>query len=123
MEIISYSVLAAGIVAVAVLALVVFRLHNRARELAATADELAERMHALPADLVDYLGDGDRLVLSAELLNPVELAAEKTWIARPMSAITPNLLRELVYKQAVTQVRKQLDELNIDADVQVHRAR
>ncbi|MBA0124118.1 hypothetical protein H0B56_01010 [Haloechinothrix sp. YIM 98757] len=123
MEIIGYCVLLAGLVAVVLATLTLRSLRARLAELAADADEVADRVHALPPDLVDYLGEGDRLVLTAELLNPVELAAEKTWVAKPMSAITPNLLRELVYKQAVTQVDKQLSQLNIEADVQVHRGR
>jgi hypothetical protein len=121
--ILGYAMLVFGLVAVIVAAVQIHSLRHTITRLHSEAHDLAQRVHALPPDLVDYLGDGERLVLSAELLNPVELAGEKTWIARPLSAVTPNLLRELVYKQAVTQVRKQLALLNIEADVQVHRAK
>lgn len=123
MEIVGYLVLVLGLAAVVVATVQITKLRTALAELADAADAVAEQMHALPPDLVGYLGEGDRFVLTAELLNPVELAAEKTWIARPLTAVSPNLLREIVYKAAVTQVRKQLTVLNIEADVQVHRAR
>ncbi|MGH3950641.1 MAG: hypothetical protein ACRDSE_16250 [Pseudonocardiaceae bacterium] len=122
-DIVGYLVLVLGLVTVIVATVQVRRLRATVAGLAEAADDVAEHMHALPRDLIDYLGEGDRLVLTAELLNPVELAAEKTWIARPLTAVNPNLLREIVYKAAATQVRKQLAVLNIEADVQVHRAR
>lgn len=123
MQIVGYVVLVMGLATVAFATVQIARLRAALDEINRVAKDVAEHMHALPPDLVEYLGEGERLVMTAELLNPVELAAEKVWIARPMSAVTPNLLRELVYKQAVTQVRKQLAILNIEADVQVHRAK
>lgn len=123
MQIVGYVLLVLGLVTVVLATVQIVRLRAALDELNAAAEEVAEHMRALPPDLVEFLGEGDRMVLTAELLNPVKLAAEKVWIARPLSVVTPNLLRELVYKQAVTQVRKQLAILNIDADVRVHRAK
>lgn len=123
MEIVGYLVLVVGLAAVIVATVQLRRLRIMLTEVAGAAQSVAEHLHALPPDLVEYLGQGDRFVLTAELLNPVELAAEKTWIARPLTAVSPNLLREIVYKAAVTQVRKQLTLLDIEADVRVHRAR
>ncbi|MGH3515906.1 MAG: hypothetical protein ACRDQ7_00500 [Haloechinothrix sp.] len=123
LDIIGYFVLVLGLVTVVLATLQIRKLRTMLDELALAADDVAEHMRALPPDLVSFLGEGDRLILTAELLNPVELAAEKTWIARPLTAVNPNLLREIVYKSAASQVRKQLAVLNIEADVQVHRAR
>lgn len=118
-----YLLLTLGLLIVALATVQIARLRGVLAELERVAEDVAERMRALPPDLIEFLGEGDRLVLTAELLNPVKLAAEKVWIARPMSAVSPNLLREVVYKAAVAQVRKQLALLHIDADVKVHRAK
>ncbi|MPZ63031.1 MAG: hypothetical protein GEU93_17425 [Propionibacteriales bacterium] len=122
MQITGYVALAAGL-GVAVLAGVrMLRLHHTARELEARARDTAERVRVLPPDLVEFLGDGDRRVIAVELLNPFELAGKRTWFAGPLAAMTPGLLRRVVYDQAVTQIRDKTSEMGIRADVRVHRA-
>ena len=75
-----------------------------------------------PPDLVEALGVGGRQVITIELLNPFELAGRSSWFARPLSAVTPDLLRNVVYQRAVTMFRERSSEYGVEADVRLHRA-
>jgi hypothetical protein len=115
--------LAIGLVVLVVEVVMLIQLAATARRLGTKAREAASLVDALPADLVRTLGEGERQVIVVELLNPLELAGRETWIARPMSAVTPNLLRDLVFKKAVSKVQMQLAALGVEADVRTYRAR
>lgn len=98
------------------------RLRRTARELEERAHAVAERAAALPPDLVEALGAGSRRVIAIELLNPFELAGRSTWFAKPLAAVTPDLLRGVVYQRAVTLFRERSTEFGVRADVRLHRA-
>ncbi|WP_242613412.1 hypothetical protein [Herbihabitans rhizosphaerae] len=114
MEVVGFVALVFGLAALAVAVFLVRRIRAEG--------------HRLPHDggapvthLPESLRNGDRQFLTVELLDPAKLARRYTVLARPLSALTPTLLRELVYSEAVKQVRRLLDEHDIDADIQVHR--
>jgi hypothetical protein len=98
------------------------RLRRTARQLENEVRQAAERAAALPPDLVEALGVGGRQVITIELLNPFELAGRSSWFARPLSAVTPDLLRNVVYQRAVTMFRERSSEYGVEADVRLHRA-
>jgi hypothetical protein len=98
------------------------QLRRTAHRLEDEVREAAERAGAMPPDLVEALGTGGRRVIAIEILNPFELAESSTSLARPLSAVTPDLLRGLVYQRAVTMFRERSSEYGVETDVWVHRA-
>jgi hypothetical protein len=120
METIGLVLVFAGLV---VLAAVIVALRRLRRELAVTeaeAQALAERMNALPPELAG-LGAGARYVITVELLNLFELAHKESAFARPLTALTPRLLRDVVHKKLIGRVRESLSTAGVEADVRLRR--
>lgn len=120
METIGLVLVVAGLVVLGTAVVALVRLR---RELAATraqARDLAERMKALPPELVG-LGAGDRHVITVELLNLFELAHKESALTRPLTALTPRLLRDVVHKKIIGRVRESLEAQGVRADVRVRR--
>jgi hypothetical protein len=107
-----------------VLVAVVVALRRLRRELVdaeVQAQELAERMNALPPELAGRFGVGARHVITVELLNLFELAHRESVFARPLTALTPRLLRDVVHRRLVVKVRESLSASGVEAEVRVHR--
>ena len=117
------ALLVVGVLGVAAAAAVIVRLRAELRGLEQQADRMARRVEALPPDLSRVLGNEDRHVISVELLNLFELAHRETWVARPLSVLTPRLLRDVVHRTLVGRVRENLAAAGVEADVRVHRVR
>jgi hypothetical protein len=98
------------------------RLRAEVRRLDDAIREAAERADALPPDLVAALGSGRRRVIAIELLNPFELAGRSTWFAKPLAAVTPDLLRGVVNQRAVSLFRENAPDFGVQADVTMHHA-
>src|SRR5262245_53328723 len=122
MAIIGAVLLVVGLALIGFATVVLLRLRRTAGRLEADVQAAAERAGALPPDLVEALGTGGRRVIAIEILNPVELAGQSAWFARPLSAVTPDLLRGLVYQRAATVFRERSTDFGVRADVRVHRA-
>src|SRR4051812_13847832 len=84
------------------------RLRGDVHRLAERADRVARRVEALPPDLSRVFGIEDRHVISVEILNLFELAHRETWVARPLSMLTPRLLRDVIHRTVVGRVRENL---------------
>ena len=54
-----------------------------------------------------------------ELLNLFELAHRETWVARPLSVLTPRLLRDTIHRTVVGRVRENLAASGVEADVRL----
>ena len=115
--------LVVGVLGLIVAALAILRLRAEVRALAARSEEIARRVDALPPDLSRVFGNTDRHVISVELLNLFELAHKETWVARPLSVLTPRLLRDVIHRHVVGRVRENLTAAGVDADVRLHRVR
>jgi hypothetical protein len=122
MTIIGTVLLVVGLALVGCTVVELLRLRRTAGQLENEVRQAAERAAALPPDLVEALGVGGRQVITIELLNPFELAGRSSWFARPLSAVTPDLLRNVVYQRAVTMFRERSSEYGVEADVRLHRA-
>jgi hypothetical protein len=107
-----------GVLTAAIVALRRLRQELAATEAEATA--LAERVNALPPELAG-LGIGARHVITVELLNLFELAHKESALTRPLTALTPRLLRDVVHRKLVGRVRESLSEAGVEADVRLHR--
>ena len=114
--------LAVGLVGIGYAVNQLIRLRTAVREVDTELRRLAERTSALPPDLVAALGSGSRRVIAIELLNPFELAGRSTWFAKPMSAVSPDLVRGVVNQRAVALFREKSAEFGVDVDVRLHRA-
>ncbi len=112
-----------GLLGVGFAVLTLTRLRSDVRELASRAERAARRVEALPPDLGKLLAGEDRHVISVEILNLFELAHRQTWVARPLSLITPRLLRDVIHRTVVGRVRENLATAGVDADVRLHRVR
>lgn len=60
-------------------------------------------------------------VITIEIHNHVELAAERTGLARPLHRVAPGLIRSLVHKETVKLLRRELADQGVDADVRLRR--
>lgn len=120
MAIIGGVLLVVGLALTGIAVSLLLRLRREASRLTTEVREAAERSRALPPDLVEALGTGGRRVITIELLNPFELASRSTWFARPLSAVTPDLLRGMVYQRAVTMFRQRSTEFGVEADIRLH---
>jgi hypothetical protein len=122
MAIIGAVLFVVGVALIGLATIELLRLRRTARRLEDEVREAAARAGALPPDLVEALGTGGRRVITIEILNPFELAGRSTWFARPLSAVSPDLLRGLVYQRAATMFRERSSEYGVEADVRLHRA-
>jgi hypothetical protein len=122
-ETVAVVLLVVGVLGLIVAALGIFRLRARVRALAQRSEAIARRVDALPPDLSRVFGNADRHIISVELLNLFELAHKETWVARPLSVLTPRLLRDLIHRHVVGRVRENLTAAGVEADVRLHRVR
>jgi hypothetical protein len=100
----------------------VLRLRSEVGVLTARADEVAERLDALPPELSGTFGTGARHLITVELLNLFELAHRESALTRPLTALTPRLLRDVVHRRLIGRVRQGLADAGVRADVRLHRA-
>lgn len=90
------------------------------RELAALrerGDRLAGSA-ALPPGLERMAAEGGAAIV-INILNPMELAAQKHWVAGTMGRLTPGLVRKIVYQEAVKIVSQELPKYGVMAEVRV----
>jgi hypothetical protein len=123
METLAVVLLVLGLVGVALAAAVILRLRAELARLAERADQVAQRVEALPPDLSRAFGNRARHIISVELLNLFELAHRQTWVARPLSVVTPRLLRDVIHRTVVGRVRDNLASAGVEAEVKLHRVR
>lgn len=115
-----------ALIGLVVLVLAVLQLRRLRSEVAALeehAERVAEEIDALPPQLSRTFGVGARHLISVEVLNLFELAHKESALTRPLTAIAPRTLRDIVHKRLIGRVRESLDEAGVQADVRLHRAR
>jgi hypothetical protein len=83
------------------------------KEVAAAIDRVATR---------SAIG-GTRRVITVEILNPIELAGTRGRLVGIAGSLAPGLTRRIVYDQAVRNMKRQLAEEHVVADVRVHTLR
>ncbi len=94
-----------AVVAVVVLAALLGRAR---RQLSEARAEVGERRRGRTVVVVDVRNDAD-------------LAAQRTKLARALSAVAPGATRALVHREVVRQLRVQLEEQGVHADIRVRR--
>jgi hypothetical protein len=108
-----------GLNAIAVLVLIAIARHLRAdfealRERTETLDAAAKPS----AELMRIARESGR-ILSVQILNPMELAAQKHWVAGTAARLSPALVRQIVYKEAAKIVAQELPKYGVVAEVRI----
>lgn len=108
-----------GLNAIAVVVLIVIARYLRAdfealRERADTLDAAAKPS----AELLRIAREGGR-VLSVQILNPMELAAQKHWVAGAAGRLSPGIVRQIVYKEAARIIAQELPKYGVVAEVRI----
>lgn len=107
-----------NLVALAVLLVRLLRLHGEVAQLRARSEALAGDAAEIPAELRRLAREGASM-LSIRILNPMELAAQKHWVAGVAGRLTPGLVRRIVSQEAAKIVRQELPKYGVVAEVEV----
>lgn len=95
------------------------RLQALLRTLSEDQRQLAAAWNALPPEARGLLPARDAL-LSIEILNPSELAAQESPLGGVASRLTPRLIRGIVYQRTADMLRAELPKYGVRAEVRVH---
>ncbi|MGQ0503678.1 MAG: hypothetical protein ACT4P0_13925 [Panacagrimonas sp.] len=111
------AVLTLNLVALGLLLARVRKLGREVRALRAIGEEVSAPP-PVPPELVQMARDGAAMV-SIRILNPMELAAQKSWLAGVAGRITPRLARRFVSQEVAKTVRQELPKYGVVAEVKV----
>lgn len=102
------------------LALLGLRYHGLRKEIAAlrARSEQLSAAPSVPAELTRMAREGAAM-LSIRILNPMELAAQKHWMAGVAGRVTPGIVRRVVCHEAAKIVIQELPKYGVVADVRV----
>ncbi len=64
-----------------------------------------------------------RRIITIEILNPIELAGTRGRLAGIAGSLAPGITRRIVYDQAIRNLRHQLVQERVVADVRLHQVR
>ncbi len=81
------------------------------------SNALSARLGSAPP--VKSVATDKPMLLTIEILNPVELARKESWFAGAFGTLTPTLLRRIVYTRTLTIMQDQLLQFDVKADVQL----
>ncbi len=123
MAIVGLVLVVAGLVVLVLAVVQVRRLRADVEAVEDRAAAVAAEIGALPLGLSRTFGTGARHLISVEILNLFELAHRESVLTRPLTALTPRVLRDVVHRRIVGRVRESLDAQGVRADVRLHRAR
>lgn len=98
------------------------RTRQQNKALKAETAALQKASRAIPADLQALLGDPSKRIITVEILNPMQLATDKTWLAKPVAGMSPGLINRIVYQQARDIVEQQMPKFGAVAVVKVRGA-
>lgn len=111
-------ILLLNLVALAALLVRFLRLRGEVAELRARSETLAGAAGEIPPEVRQLARDGASM-LSIRILNPMELAAQKHWVAGVAGRLTPGLVRRIVSQEAAKIVRQELPKYGVVAQVEV----
>ena len=107
----------AALVLVGISALGLLRMRRELAELRSSAAELVPE-EPLPPELIKLVGDSS-IVLSLQVLNPMELAAQKHWLAGAAGRLTPGVVQPIVANEVLRMVRSEMLRFDVKADVRL----
>lgn len=122
MEILLAVLLGLNLAALVALSLMLRAVSRRTARAEEAIGEL-EPYRPLPEELEAAFTAGSRRVITVEILNPLELAASRNRFGGIAGAVAPRALRKLVYEQTVREMREQMVDEGVAAEVGLHVAR
>lgn len=93
------------------------RLRREVLELRERGDRLAGAA-PLPPGFEKMAAEGSSVIVIS-ILNPMELAAQKHWIAGTLGRITPHRVRKIVYQEALKILSQELPKYGVVAELKV----
>jgi len=112
-----YVALSLNVILLVTLAAIVWRLYSHLNRLGESATERGDERIIPP----EWSGQGPRTLITLEILNPLSLVAERSWIGGKFSALSPGLMRKIVLAQTCDQLRNGLKENGMEVDVRLVR--
>lgn len=106
-------VIAGLVVLLAVVAVLAGRVVQQHEELVDLRGRVGQ--HAAPGP------DGEHDAIVIVIHNHDDVAANRSRLARAVSLLSPGLVRGLVHRETIREVRAQLAEQGVEADVRVRR--
>ncbi|MGH8461142.1 MAG: hypothetical protein ACRESS_06010 [Stenotrophobium sp.] len=97
-----------------------FVLLAKLRRLESANVALLVELGAQPADLKRELADKKAMLLTVEILNPMELARKESWFAGVAGSLAPGMVRRIVYKRTRSMMLEQLALFHVKAEVRQH---
>lgn len=123
MALLIYAVLILMLLALGLLLWQFDRLGKRLQSLEQTLKTLQAERAAFPAEFRKLLASGGPTeLISIEILNPMELAAQQSRLASTLGSLTPSLVRRIVHNEAIKIVRQELEKHGAKAQVRFHGA-
>jgi len=119
MELVLLAVLGLTGWVIALLLLVLGR--KKLRTALANTEALNTALGGKPAEVNALIEDSAPQLLTIEILNPMELAAEKSWIAGTISSLSPGFIRRKVYEQTREILKDKLVDFGVEAEVKIYR--
>lgn len=74
-------------------------------------------------EITGLLGETHPRLISVEIHNPLQLAAQEQALAGLLGNLAPGMIRREVYRKAANLLRKELDKWGVAAEVRVHDGR
>lgn len=102
--------------------LMLWRQQRVVEVLKAQASELEAHLHLDTMQLAQVYERGKRRHLTVEVLNPLEVAAAESSLARAVGGLTPSLITKMVYDRVKVEVERGLAERSVEARVEVRRS-
>lgn len=110
--------LALTLVLLAVMTVLAGRLYRQNSRLRAEASKRVAKDLKLAEEPAS---ERPRLVITLEILNPLELVAERSWIGGKVSALSPALMHRIVVKQTRDQLTAGMRENGVEVDARIVR--
>jgi hypothetical protein len=105
-----------GLNAAAVLVLGTLLLKLRAQ-----VGALHARSAALPGGPAPAVA-GKPGLITIEILNPVQVATQRHWVAGVLGTVTPDLIRAIVQRETAKILREELKARGVEAEVRIEGA-
>jgi hypothetical protein len=115
------AILALNLVALVALVRVIRALGAREKAVQARVAELGP-VAPMGMNLERAFVAGRKRLLVVEILNPLELAAEKHRLAEVAGGLAPAAVRKMVYEVAAKITKEQLEKQGVHATVEIHVA-
>lgn len=96
-------------------------LLRRWQRLAAEVARLSAQAGASDEQSRVAIAEAERALLTVEILNPLELAAEHSRIGASLAGVAPGLVRRRVCQTVASEIREELKSRGVQAKVEVQK--